>query len=314
MQQNPPRTIDSNTPTLILGTAMWGWTIPKDRCFALMDHFYTAGFREVDAATNYPINKVPADFRKSELILQEWIKANGINDLQVIMKVGSINNLFTPDHNLSPSFLMMNLDDYRNKFGANLDTFGIHWDNRDQTEEIEKSLEVLKMAADSGLRIGLSGIKQPAIYAALNQAFQLDFRFQMKHNLLKSDYNRYPQFHGKRRFVTYGINAGGFKLQQENYREDSSLKARGGDTTQEPAIVAPLKALIQQYRDHPKTPIKSFNHCGMVYAFHSPDIQGILLGTSRIEQLKDSIDLYERMVGNDYEGIYEQLKRLAAQS
>ncbi|MEN0006767.1 MAG: aldo/keto reductase, partial [Bacteroidota bacterium] len=199
-------------PILILGTAMWGWTTSPQQCFALLDYFYEAGFREIDAATNYPINKNPADFRKSEQILLEWIKANGINDLKVMIKVGSVNNLRTPEHNLQKSFLLVMLDEYRYLFGDNLDTFMIHWDNREDEQAIHASYEALQQAQQLGFRVGLSGIKHPAIHAKVNEQFQLDVRIQFKHNLLYSDYQRYAPFHGKQRFITYGINAGGLKL------------------------------------------------------------------------------------------------------
>jgi len=48
---------DTNTVQPLLGTAMWGWTVSRPVCFDLLDTFYAAGFRQIDAAVNYPINK-----------------------------------------------------------------------------------------------------------------------------------------------------------------------------------------------------------------------------------------------------------------
>ena len=299
------------TPTLLLGTAMWGWTTPRATCFDLLDRYYQAGFREVDGATNYPINKNPEDFRKAEHILLEWIQAHQVNDLKVMMKVGSINNLRTPDNNLSKSFLLMLLDEYRNALGANLDTLMIHWDNRSEEGSIRESLEALATAEKAGLQIGLSGIQHPEVYARLNEDFKLNFRIQIKHNLLHSDYARYEAFHGQAGFITYGINAGGIKLNPEQYREDSSLRARGGNTQAEHPIAAPLRAILQEANSKGKRPpVSSFNHCGMAFAFHSPDVKGILLGVSRLQQLEDSLRFYTAITTYDYQDLYQRLKKL----
>ncbi|MCO6492680.1 MAG: aldo/keto reductase [Phaeodactylibacter sp.] len=301
----------SPSPTLLLGTAMWGWTVPRATCFDLLDRFYRAGFREVDGATNYPINKKPEDFRKAENILLEWIKAHEVQDLKVMMKVGSVNNLRTPENNLAKSFLLMLLDEYRSEFGPNLDTFMIHWDNRQEEKGIRESLEALAIAREQGLRTGLSGIKHPGIYARLNQEFSLDFRIQAKHNILQSDYSRYQAFHGRAGFIAYGINAGGVKLDPGQYRADSSLRARGGNVAEEHPLTEKLQAILKEANQRGgRPPVSSFNHCGLAFACHSPDMEGILLGVSRPEQLEDSMSFFEALRTYGYQDLYDSLKKL----
>ncbi|PHN05670.1 hypothetical protein CRP01_14400 [Flavilitoribacter nigricans DSM 23189 = NBRC 102662] len=286
---------------------MWGWTLSKAECFQLMDEFYRMGGRQVDAATNYPINKIPTDFRAAEQILLEWIGTHGITDLEVIMKVGSINNLRTPDHNLSKSFLLLNLDDYRHRFGSNLDTFMIHWDNRDDRTEIERSLEVLEIAVQDGLQAGLSGIRHPDIYAGLNEAFQLDFRIQVKHNLFQSDLDRYAPLQDHARFLAYGINAGGVKLRTDHYRPESNLIVRGGSAGTTP-LHTKLESLIPHWnqRDVPES-IRNFNQISMIYAYHHPKINGILIGPSRIDQLQSSLHFFGLLAGDAYRPVYQSL-------
>lgn len=275
-------------PVLLLGTALWGWTIDKNTAFALLDEFYAAGCREVDAAVNYPINKNPADFRASERILLEWIAAHQVRDLKVIIKVGSLDNLYSPDANLTKSFLLLNLDDYRFRLGSNLDTFMIHWDNRADTAAIEDTLEALAEARRAGLRIGLSGIKRPELYAQLNQKpeFQFDFRIEIKHNVLYSDYARYAAFHGCKRFLAYGIHAGGLKLNPAAYREDSSLKVRGGQIH---ALPPAAEKIRQWLEEDPAAP--DFHRLAMLYAAYNPDMQGIIIGPSSVEQLRQSLQV-----------------------
>ncbi len=294
-------------PVLLLGTALWGWTIDKNTAFALLDEFYAAGYREIDAAVNYPINKNPADFRASERILLEWIAAHHIHDLKVVMKIGSLDNLYSPDTNLTKSFLLLNLDDYRFRLGSNLDTFMIHWDNRADAASIENTLEALAEARRAGLRIGLSGIRHPQVYALLNEkpAFQFDFRIEIKHNVLHSDYARYAAFHGHRRFLAYGIHAGGLKLNPETYRDNSSLKVRGGQTHVLPPVAEKIRQWIQE---DPAAP--DFHHLAMLYAAYSPDVEGIIIGPSSVEQLRQSLQVAAGFDAQRDEIWYEQLAAL----
>lgn len=304
----------TKAPTLILGTAMWGWTTEKATAFKLLDQFYGRGYREVDGATNYPINKNPEDFRRAEHILLQWINAHGITDLKVMMKVGSVNNMRTPECNLSKSFLLIMLDEYRYALGDNLDTLMLHWDNREAATEVEETFEFFQRAKDLGYRVGLSGIRHPEVHDQVNETFGFDLRIQMKHNLLQSDYGRYAPFHGQPRFIAYGVNAGGIKLDPGTYHRDSSLKARGGDTETPHAIVAPLQQVLAEANTHTARPaVANMNHCGMAYSYHSPDVAGILIGPSRPEQLESTLNFHAALQRYDYSDFYEGLKSVAAQ-
>lgn len=304
-----------NTPELILGTAMWGWTTSRENAFALLDRFYQRGGRAVDAATNYPINKQPEDFRKAEQILLEWAKAHGVEDLRIMMKVGSLNNMRTPDHNLSMSFLLILFDEYRNAFGDNLHTMMVHWDNRDSRAAIAHTINALKLMNDMGAEVGLSGIQHPDHYAALGEEKGLAFRIQIKHNLLHSDYSRYAPFHGQPRFIAYGVNAGGLKLNVADYGPGSSLTARGGSPkTAEPIVQRLRQAIAEANTVKGRPAVQTMNHCGMAYAWHSPDMGGILIGPSSTGQLDASLDFARALQTHDYSGLYQQLRQIAQSS
>lgn len=292
---------------------MWGWTMPKATCFEMLDFYYKNGFRQIDTATNYPINKIPEDFRRAENILLEWINSHEINDLQVIVKIGSINNLRSPEHNLSKSFILMNLDDYQYKYASNFNTLMIHWDNRNNEMEIRETLEGLDAARNIGLAIGLSGILHPEIYIELNKEFNFDFHIQLKHNLLQSDYPRYKAFHGKPRFTTYGMNAGGIKLDKSEYHNQSSLKARGGNVEVEHPIAQPLRGIIAAAnKTTNRAKLDSMNQIGMLYAYHSPDVESLLIGPSNLGQLNDSLEFYTHLQSYDYSDVFEQVRLLSS--
>jgi aryl-alcohol dehydrogenase-like predicted oxidoreductase len=302
--------IDPSVPTLFLGTAMWGWTVDRQTAFQMLDLYYDAGFREIDTATNYPIDKNPEHFRMAEALILEWIHAHRVKDLKVTIKVGSVNNLGTPDSLLSKSFLLMNLEDYHNKFRENLSTFMIHWDNRDDQEVIHKSMEALQTAQEKGLRPGLSGIRYPGLYHEALQDFPLDFQIQIKHNLLQSDYAHYAPFHGKRRFVAYGISAGGIKLEGD-YNENSSLRVRGKEQLhRDPRINEIQSRLNKISKTNSATSPSTFYEIGMIHAFHSPDIYGILIGPSMIEQMEMNLSFFQELKEGNYLSVFDQFATL----
>lgn len=291
----------------VLGTAMWGWTIPEKDCHRIMDAYYEQGGRWLDGATNYPINKQAGDFRKAEKILLDWIKSRGVDDLKLIMKVGSVNNLGGPENNLNPSFLLLCAQEYQHLFGSQLRSLMIHWDNRVEEPEIEASLQTL--AAIPGLEIGLSGIKHPESYAkVLEQLNCREFWLQLKHNVVYSDYNRYNPLHPQAKCIAYGINAGGLKLDTAAYSKQASLMARGGNPGQYQKLVADLVLLVEKFSGNEERPaLKKMNHIGLLYALAHPGIERVLLGVSRIEQLKDSLAWEAHFQQFDYADWYVAL-------
>lgn len=180
------------TKTLILGTAQWGWNVSRAEAFRLLDAWLDTGRREIDCATNYPINRNPADFRASEKILLEYVQAHGLRDLRITMKIGSLDNMRTPEVNLAPSFVLMMGEEYHRVFDTNLHCLMFHWDNRDDEAAIHESLESLvRLQQEAGIQPGLSGIKFPEAYAHANEHFGLSFDIQLKNNVFQSDFERY---------------------------------------------------------------------------------------------------------------------------
>jgi aryl-alcohol dehydrogenase-like predicted oxidoreductase len=295
---------------LLLGTAQWGWTTPEIKAFELLDAFYESGFRQIDSATNYPINKQILDFRHAEKIISHWIRANGVTDLKIMMKIGSLNNLRTPECNLNPSFLLMSLEQYQRLFGSNLETLMLHWDNRDDEKEINKTLETLQHITTQGFKIGLSGIKYPEIYATQNDDFKLHFSIQIKHNLLQSDYEKYQLFHQKADFIAYGINAGGVKLDAAVYNEKSVLAARGGDLNNENELLRALPSILAIANENKNRPsINSFFQVGMLYAFSNPDIKSMICAPSNTIQWKSTLSFLEHIQQYDYQDIINEIMK-----
>lgn len=299
---------NSELPGLMLGTAMWGWTVSRKTAFSLLDTFYDAGYRKLDAATNYPINQKAEDFRAAEQILFEWIRAHGVQDLSVFMKIGSLTNQRSPEHNLKSAFLHYNWRYYQGWLGHNLGGIMVHWDNRGDESDIFATLEVLKAMSDSGLEVGFSGLRYPEIYAQLNRRLQLSFSIQVKHNLMASDYPRYSAFHENAHFWAYGINGGGIKLDATAYHLQSSLSVRGGNKSAVQQLTQSLNNCLAVFNEgSPKRSIRTMNEAAMTFALLSPGLEGILLGPSRVAQLAASLAFYQKLAELDYRDLFAEL-------
>lgn len=319
--------MDTQSKSLILGTAQWGWTVSKNEAFELLDAWLKAGFRQIDCATNYPINRNPDDFRAAEKILLEYLNAHGLQDLQITMKIGSLDNLRSPEVNLAPSFVQMMTAEYLRLFGSNLACAMFHWDNRDNVEEIHSSLEALKyLQQEYGIRPGLSGIAHPSAYAEANADLGLSFDVQLKHNVLQSDFGRYTPItlHQSplpavalakegHRLYAYGINAGGVKLDAP-YPTDSTFLARGGQPEKAAPLLEKISAFLPTWNTaFVRPPIKTMNHIGLIFAGLHPGLSGILLGVSSLTQLKETLDFWRNFEVFDYADVFSALKKIHLQ-
>ena len=90
MQKRPLGRSGLETAPLVFGGNVFGWTVDKDRSFALLDGFVDAGFNAIDTADVYS-RWVPGNAGgESETIIGEWLKARGRrDDVLILTKVGS---------------------------------------------------------------------------------------------------------------------------------------------------------------------------------------------------------------------------------
>ncbi len=301
-----------STKQLLLGTAQWGWTVNRATAFRLLDTWLAAGQRAIDSATNYPINKNPADFRAAEQMLQEYLRAHALDSLQITMKIGALDNLRSPEANLSPSFIYMMADEYRRLFGSNLSVIMLHWDNRNDPGAVAESLHALvEVCQREGLRPGLSGIRHPEVYAPLLGQLHTSFDIQLKHNLLHSDLPRYAAFDRQQhRWFAYGINAGGLKWDGQ-YTDTSTLRARGGDPTTAETLLQRLKEALPQWNTAAvRPPITAFYQVGILYAALHPQLDGIVLGCSSEAQLRQTLDFWQDADTFDYADVFSSLVKM----
>ena len=77
------------TPRLILGGNVFGWTADRDRSFAILDAFVAGGGNMIDTADVYSSWAPGNKGGESETIIGEWLRRRGRrDDVLIATKVG----------------------------------------------------------------------------------------------------------------------------------------------------------------------------------------------------------------------------------
>lgn len=278
---------------IALGTAMWGWSVDEKEAFSMLDHFYEQDGHFVDIATNYPINKDPSKFRFVERLVEKWLKAHMVNDLKLIVKVGAISNDGSPENNLTPENLHRELDHYLGLYSNSLYSFMIHWDNRDDESEIEKTIHFLnEEVLKQNLEIGLSGIKKVDLY--YNLLANKECMIEAKSNFFESSLEHYGLFKQAKLFA-YGINAGGVKL-DEQYQKNSSLNLRG-QTQKYQNQLDDYNQNILEMSQKLEVNLSAYDF-NLMRTLENKRIYGIVVGPSKLNQLKNINQIYKHYYEN----------------
>jgi aryl-alcohol dehydrogenase-like predicted oxidoreductase len=273
----------------VLGTAMWGWTVSKSESFRLLEAFEEWGGLIVDSATNYPINGDATSNGKSLEWVSEWFCSNPKTKLKVLIKIGSKNNSGSSESDLSKSRLLREFAKQQDTFSpGRLFGLGIHWDNRPdksgaQSEMVE-SLDAMRVIANSGLEIGISGLQRPDLYKQLAPDLADKWIIQVKENILdnasrRRDYEFFP----KCRILAYGLNMGGLRL--ERVTGQSSRVMAAPSISQ--STIDKLEQLLAESQLSAVKP-NTLNELGLWHAFQQDTLTGVILGPSSQRQLMDS--------------------------
>lgn len=299
---------------------MWGWNIERDAAYALLDAFYDAGYRWVDCATNYPITGRSADWRLAERWLAAWVRDRGVDDLRVLMKVGSVDNRGGRDHDLGAEAIAKRAAEHREVLGPSLAAVFVHWDPRRDAFAIRETASALGQLHGEGLRVGWSGLAHPEVYASvLAEPEQAEVvrtaALQVKHALLASDRARYAALEGVLGgWMVYGIHGGGLKPQgQSEAQEAETAKMRGKATPAAQRAVDRIDRWLAAFRGpEDRGPVGSYHDLALLYALSLHGVRGVICGPRTPQQLAGTLERWRRLAefdGRPLVGAFERWRR-----
>jgi aryl-alcohol dehydrogenase-like predicted oxidoreductase len=277
---------------VVLGTALWGWGVDKHEAFQILDHFMESGGTVVDVATNYPINKVASDYGLALEYISDWIKSRQHNGLQVILKLGALDNLGSNQFDLSRDRIARIVDEADRKLGKSLFCISVHWDNRDQSLDdyagIEETAKELQELSASGFEIGLSGIKNPAAYKKCINLCPNDLWIQVKENLLTHQArDSYEQVFPDAKYLAYGLNMGGLKIDEN--RPESSKQLR--NITYPTWLVDSIRRFLTENDLYPE--VRTVSDLTLFHAFCNRRLSGVILGPRTKAQLREALGFWD---------------------
>lgn len=268
-----------------LGSAMWGEWVGESEVYKILDIFYDSGFRNIDIATNYPINGQDKNFKQAIIWLSNWCLVNQCNDLKIYLKIGSKTNHRTNEIDLTPKFLKQEINKNLDLFSTNLSTIGIHWDKRGASREdipaISDTLEsVYSFNRSNNLNIGFSGIEYPKLYKEALDFFDQKPIFQIKENLLSSKTREnYLKYFPKASFIAYGINLGSVKRELDHEAFNNFINKN---------ILKKISSI--KYKIEPSIEIKTLSELSIYFAAYNPNISSYIIAPSSAKQLRSSIE------------------------
>ncbi|MEW9855841.1 aldo/keto reductase [Novosphingobium sp. M1R2S20] len=147
--------MDSNDPVdhpclsgirLVLGGNVFGWTIDRDRSFAVLDAFYEAGGRMIDTAEGYSAWVPGHEGGESEAVIGAWLESRGVRSE---MRIGTKTGMGGPPGALKPeavaSALRGSLERLRTDY---VDLYYIHRD--DQVTPLDEVVSAFNAPLQAG--------------------------------------------------------------------------------------------------------------------------------------------------------------------
>lgn len=286
---------------LILGTALWGWGINKDDAFSILDNFVKLGGFCVDCATNYPINKNINDLGLALKWLEEWNNINKAN-LFIIVKIGSKDNLGSPSYDLSKKYILTSYKKLLERFDDALGCISVHWDDRiekNDLADVQETLAALKTIKDKGVYIGLSGVKNPALYYNAMSELYDDWIIQCKENFLTNQsILTYKKYFPLSKYYAYGINMGGLKISKDEQSISANIRKINHSEK--------LKFLILECLNNKfikSINLKSANDLNMAFIFINQMYNGVIVGPRTNIQLASTFNTWNNLINLDLESL-----------
>lgn len=174
---------------LVLGGNVFGWTIDRDRSFAVLDAFFAAGGRMIDTAEGYS-DWVPGNKGgESEAIIGQWLESRGV---RAVMRIATKTGQGGPPGALKPDAVARALDGSLERLRTDyVDLYYAHRDDR--TTPLDEVVDGYDAAWRSGRarELGASNYTAERLRAVLDVADAAGRRpftvFEPLYNLVSRD-------------------------------------------------------------------------------------------------------------------------------
>lgn len=236
MTPRPLGATDLETPPLVLGGNVFGWTADKDTSFRVLDAFVARGGRMIDTADVYSAWVDGHHGGESETVIGEWLRATGKRD-QVLLatKVGMLPG--EGGEKLAPARIAAAVEASLQRLGTDrIDVYFAHQDDEAVPQEDYLAAFARLVEAGKVRVLGASNFHamrlKSAIDIAVREALPLIHVFQPEYNLVSRH-----RFEGELQNLCiehniavtpyYGL-ASGFLTGKYRSRDDLSKSVRGG--------------------------------------------------------------------------------------
>ena len=139
---------DLETPPLILGGNVFGWTADRETSFRILDRFVERGGTMIDTADGYSVWVDGHEGGESETVIGEWLKASGRRDeVLIATKVGMLAG--EGGEGLAPARIAAAAEASLKRLGTDrIDLYYAHRD--DESVPQEAVLEAFSRLIDAG--------------------------------------------------------------------------------------------------------------------------------------------------------------------
>lgn len=301
---------DLETPPMVFGGNVFGWTADRTASFALLDRFVDAGGTLVDTADGYSMWVPGHQGGESETVIGEWLKASG-KRVGIATKVGMLPG--EGGKGLAPSRIAAACDASLQRLGIDtIDLYYAHVD--DESVPQEDVLGAFQRLIDAGKVRHIAASNFSA--ARLKSALDIATRDGLPHyRALQPGYNLISRnkFEGELQdlCVTHNIGvlpyfglASGFltgKYRQESDLQNSERGRKMGDilTPQNLAVLAAMDEVAAETG-------ATLSQIALAWLAAQPGVTAPIASATSVAQLDELIAGWELKLSRD------QLDRLTA--
>ena len=302
---------DLQTPALVLGGNVFGWTADKATSFAVLDRFVERGGTMIDTADVYSAWVPGHQGGESETVFGEWLKASGKRDRVVIAtKVGMLPS--EAGKMLQPAHIASACEASLRRLGTDrIDVYFAHRDDEDTPQD--EALAAFGKLVDAGkVRVlGASNFKAGRLKSANDGAKAAGLPhyhvLQPEYNLVsrkgfEGELQNYCVEHNIAVTPYYGL-ASGFLTGKYRSKDDFGKSPRGGRME---AMLAEHGAMLTAMDAVASETGASLAQIALAWLVAQPGVTAPIASATSVEQLD------ELMGALDLELSKDQLDRLTA--